>query len=242
MVKQMDIGLSTNFSTNQVYNTNPIAKQWQELNALFASPLWEHIDKFIKNQRKTHTIFPPTPQLFRALELCTFANTKVVILGQDPYHNDNQANGLSFAVNSGEKIPPSLVNIFKEITSDIGASPSDTSLEYLAKQGVLLLNSTLTVEKNNPNSHAHIGWQEFTDEIMSTLNENKRHLVFLLWGANSIKKQQLIDNTKHLVLTAAHPSPLSAYRGFFGCKHFSQANHYLQSHNISPIQWSNNAV
>jgi uracil-DNA glycosylase len=219
-------------------NINNGIKNWSQIDYLFASDLYKNINNFVKTERKTKTIFPKTKDIFRAFELSSFENTKVIILGQDPYHNENQANGLSFAVNNGEKIPPSLKNIFTEITSDIELTPQNSNLEYLAKQGVLLLNSVLTVEKNSPNSHALIGWQDFTDEVISALNEQKQNLVFLLWGANAIKKQKLIDTDKHLVLTSVHPSPLSAYRGFFGCKHFSKTNDYLKNKNLEQINWS----
>lgn len=212
-------------------------KNWSELGYLFDSELWQNINKFVKSERSYKTIFPQKDQVFSAFEKCSFAKTKVIILGQDPYHGKNQANGLSFAVNNGVKIPPSLRNIFTEINTDIGKIPENSDLIFLAKQGVLLLNSILTVELNNPNSHSKCGWEDFTDEVISFLSEKKKNVVFILWGGNAQKKQELIDKNKHLILIAPHPSPLSSYRGFFGCKHFSKANEYLISQNLTPINW-----
>ncbi len=183
-------------------------------------------------------IYPPAEQVFNAFKQTEFAEVKVVILGQDPYHGAGQANGLAFSVNQGVKIPPSLVNIYKEIASDIGAvPPKHGDLTHWAQQGVLLLNTVLTVEASRANSHRQHGWEVFTDAVISSLNQAEQHIVFLLWGAPAQKKAALIDAQKHTILTAPHPSPLSAYRGFFGCKHFSRANEALIAHGQKPIIW-----
>lgn len=182
-------------------------------------------------------VYPPVDSIYNAFQLCTYSNTKVVILGQDPYHQKDVANGLAFAVSRGKKIPPSLRSIYKEISDDIGSIIySSGDLEGWAKQGVLLLNSCLTVEDSKPRSHQSIGWGQLTDNIVKLLNL-KGGIVFILWGADSISKRSLIDENVNLVLTAPHPSPLSSYRGFFGCKHFSKANEYLISKKQKPIQW-----
>lgn len=182
-------------------------------------------------------VYPPVDSIYNAFQLCTYSNTKVVILGQDPYHQKDVANGLAFAVNRGKKIPPSLRSIYKEISDDIGSIIySSGDLEGWAKQGVLLLNSCLTVEDSKPRSHQSIGWGQLTDNIVKLLNL-KGGIVFILWGADSISKRSLIDENINLVLAAPHPSPLSSYRGFFGCKHFSMANKYLISKKQKPIQW-----
>lgn len=184
------------------------------------------------------TVYPPAGRIFSAFDLVPFSRVKVVIIGQDPYHGPGQANGLSFSVNPGIMIPPSLRNIFKEISDDTGAPfPADGDLTRWALQGVLLLNATLTVRAHLPKSHAGLGWDIFTDAAVRALNDHREHLVFLLWGSDAIRKGSFIDRNRHLVLTAAHPSPLSAYRGFFGCRHFSQANAYLAAHGESPIAW-----
>lgn len=183
-------------------------------------------------------IYPPAPQVFNALKLCPPDQVKVVILGQDPYHGPGQAMGLSFSVPDGVKIPPSLQNIYKEIESDVGQpAPASGNLEHWAQQGVLLINATLTVESSNASSHQGKGWERFTDQIIKTVSEQQKHVVFLLWGKFAQDKASLIDESKHLILTAPHPSPLSAHRGFLGCKHFSQTNAYLTNHEIQPIVW-----
>ena len=185
------------------------------------------------------TIYPPKGQWFRAFELTDFKQTKVVILGQDPYHNPGQAQGLSFSVPKGTPLPPSLRNIYQEIETDLGVHPgAEGDLSAWAKQGVLLLNSVLTVEENTPGAHANQGWETFTDTVIKLISDRKEHVVFLLWGAYAQKKAALIDASKHLILRAPHPSPLSAHRGFFGCKHFSQANDYLKMHHLTPINWT----
>ncbi|MEE4245059.1 MAG: uracil-DNA glycosylase [Kangiellaceae bacterium] len=184
------------------------------------------------------TIYPPADQVFSALDLTPIEQCKVVILGQDPYHGPGQANGLAFSVNQGQAIPPSLRNIFKEVSDDIGCNiPLFGDLADWAKQGVLLLNAVLTVEQALPNSHKDKGWEVFTDKIIELLNSAEHHIVFLLWGSYSQKKANLISNSQHTVLKAPHPSPLSAHRGFFGCKHFSLANKALTKHNQSVIDW-----
>ena len=192
------------------------------------------------NSRVDYEIFPPRGTWFKAFEYSSFRATKVVILGQDPYHGDGQAEGLSFSVPKGIAVPPSLRNIYKELDRDDVEfnKPEHGHLENWAKQGVLLLNSVLTVEKNSPASHANQGWEVFTDQVITLLNNNKENLVFLLWGAYANKKSVLIDSNKHLILSAAHPSPFSAYKGFFGCKHFSKTNSYLKASNQELIDWS----
>ncbi|PIE43655.1 MAG: uracil-DNA glycosylase [Gammaproteobacteria bacterium] len=189
-----------------------------------------------KSQGKT--IYPPGPCIFNAFNHTPFEEVKVVILGQDPYHGPNQAHGLCFSVQPGVRLPPSLINIFKEIQSDLGGSvPSEGCLTAWSDQGVLLLNAVLTVERGNATSHAGKGWERFTDQAIAQLNEHRSGLVFLLWGSYAQKKGQLIDRQRHLVLTAPHPSPLSAHRGFFGCRHFSKANDYLVTKGMEPINW-----
>ncbi|MDD4545008.1 MAG: uracil-DNA glycosylase, partial [Bacteroidales bacterium] len=177
-------------------------------------------------------------EIFNAFNLCPFSNTKIVIIGQDPYHEPNQAHGLCFSVKEPTPIPPSLQNIYKEIESDLGIKPRETGdLTSWARQGVLLLNATLTVQAHRAGSHQNKGWEEFTDSVIRIISEKKKNVVFILWGAYAQKKSVLIDETKHLILISPHPSPLSAYRGFFGNKHFSKANDYLETKGISPINW-----
>ena len=192
------------------------------------------------NSRVGHEIYPPRGTWFKAFEYSSFSSTKVVILGQDPYHGEGQAEGLSFSVPKGMGIPPSLRNIYKELDQDDVdfTNSGHGHLENWAKQGVLLLNSVLTVEKNSPASHANQGWEVFTDQVITLLNDNKDNLVFLLWGAYANKKSVLIDSNKHLILSAAHPSPFSAHKGFLGCKHFSKTNSYLKASNQELIDWS----
>lgn len=195
--------------------------------------------KKLNEEYKNFTVYPKEDFIFNALNLTPYSETKVVILGQDPYHNPNQAIGLSFSVQDGIKIPPSLVNIYKEIFDDLNITiPKTGDLTSWAKQGVLLLNTVLTVRENKPNSHKNIGWIEFTDSIIKKLNEHESPIVFILWGNNSLKKSSLITNSRHLILTAAHPSPLSAYKGFFKCKHFSKTNDFLLDNNLTAIDWS----
>lgn len=193
---------------------------------------------FVRQEYRTKKIFPPASKIFAAFDACPFDQVKVVILGQDPYHDVGQANGLCFSVEPGIPMPPSLVNIFKEIKSDIGTDvPKNGDLSRWAKQGVLLLNATLTVEAHKAASHQGKGWEEFTDEVIMRLANDRENLVFMLWGSYAIKKGAFIDRNQHLVLTSPHPSPLSAYRGFFGNKHFSKANEYLTIHQKEPITW-----
>lgn len=187
---------------------------------------------------RTEIVYPPVEDLFSAFALTPFSEVKVVILGQDPYHGKGQAHGLAFSVRDGVAVPPSLRNIYKEISSDIGTPlPLSGNLSRLAKQGVLLLNSTLTVRTNEAGSHRSLGWEKFTGNVISILSEKKTGLVFMLWGAHAQGKKDLIDSTKHLVLTAPHPSPLSAHRGFLGCRHFSKCNEYLRTQQKQTIVW-----
>lgn len=194
---------------------------------------------FLAQQKKSNKIiFPAQKNWFKAFELTPFNEVKVIILGQDPYHSEGQAQGLSFSVADGMKIPPSLRNIYQELELDLGIPANDSgNLKHWATQGVLLLNSVLTVEKNSPGSHANSGWIDFTDGVIHTLSEEKENLIFMLWGSYAQQKVELIDANKHLILTATHPSPFSAHKGFFGCKHFSKANDYLKIHKQKPIDW-----
>jgi len=209
------------------------------LSDLFETPWFAEIKNKIIQEKKQYTIYPPANLFFNAMDLCPVPNTKVVILGQDPYHGIGQAHGLSFSVPRGVGIPPSLQNIYKELEMDLGIKPATHgNLESWAKQGVLLLNASLSVRANLPASHFHIGWEQFTDSIIKRLSENKENLVFMLWGSFARKKKILIaQNKNHLVLEAPHPSPLSAYQGFIGCKHFSKANQFLQAHELEPVCW-----
>lgn len=202
-------------------------------------PYFQQILQFVHQERmQGKTIFPPQNEVFTAFSLTEFSAVKVVILGQDPYHGPNQAHGLSFSVKPGIAPPPSLVNIYKELASDIGFQiPKHGYLIEWAKQGVLLLNTVLTVEQGLAHSHANIGWERFTDKVIAQLNQQREKVVFLLWGSHAQKKGQFIDRTKHYVLTAPHPSPLSAHRGFFGCRHFSKTNDYLRMQGFSEIDW-----
>ena len=216
-----------------------IEKSWQEvLQVEFDKPYFESLVSFVKQEYASNTIFPPAGQIFNAFNTCPFNNVKVVILGQDPYHGPGQAQGLCFSVNDGIQFPPSLQNIFKEITSDLGIpAPKTGNLTRWAEQGVLLLNATLTVRASQAGSHQGKGWEEFTDAVIKTISEKAENVVFILWGSYAIKKKALINASKHCILTAPHPSPLSSYRGFFGCKHFSQTNTYLTSKGKQPIEW-----
>lgn len=193
--------------------------------------------KKVKDEYSTHTCFPPRHQIFRAIELTPFEKVKVVIIGQDPYHNDYQANGLSFSVNESVAAPPSLRNIFQELHSDLGINRTRKDLQDWAEQGVLLLNATLTVRAHHANSHKDLGWDYFTDYIIKALSERRENIVFVLWGSFAQKKKMLINEAKHFVLQSAHPSPLSAHRGFFGSKPFSQINNFLSQKGISEIEW-----
>ncbi len=216
-----------------------IHDSWRQvLQPEFDKPYFELLTSFVRHEYQTKTCFPPAGQIFNAFDICPFDQVRVVIIGQDPYHEPGQAQGLCFSVNDGVRIPPSLVNIYKEIQSDLGKPiPSSGNLMRWTEQGVLLLNATLTVEAHKAGSHQNKGWEELTDAAIQALNEKKEHLVFMLWGSYAQRKGQFIDRKRHCVLTAAHPSPLSAYNGFFGCRHFSQANAYLTSHHLPSIEW-----
>ncbi|MFI3226928.1 MAG: uracil-DNA glycosylase [Clostridia bacterium] len=204
----------------------------------FSKQYFTELQAFLRENVEQSTIFPPKHQIYSAFELTSYQNTRVVIFGQDPYHGENQANGLAFSVNNGVKIPPSLRNIFKEISNEYNCALSNTGdLTPWAKQGVLLLNATLTVEAHNANSHQKIGWQTFTDSVIKFLNDKKTPTIFILWGNNAKKKAKFITNPQHLVLTSAHPSPLSAHNGFFGCNHFVLANEFLRHNNLPEIDW-----
>ena len=204
----------------------------------FKKEYFKKIESFLDKAYNEKNIYPPREDIFKALELSSYQDTKVVILGQDPYYNYGQAQGLSFSVNNGIKLPPSLRNIYKEMETDIGIKPvSNGSLISWAKQGVLLLNASLTVEDKKPNSHKSIGWQIFTDKIISLLNERQEPLVFILWGNFAKSKKSLISNQRHLIIESAHPSPLSARHGFFGSKPFSKTNEFLKKNNIKEIDW-----
>lgn len=205
----------------------------------FSKPYLDHLRSFLIAEKKAgKVVYPPTSEIFNAFNITSIENVKVVILGQDPYHGPNQAHGLSFSVKGGIKLPPSLQNIFKELSSDIGCPiPPHGDLSAWAHQGVLMLNSVLTVEANLAASHQGKGWEQFTDFVIQKLQQIKPHLVFVLWGKFAQSKALLIDSEKHLILKAAHPSPFSAYQGFFGCKHFTKTNEFLHSHHLTPIDW-----
>jgi uracil-DNA glycosylase len=216
------------------------APSWQHaLQAEFDAPYMLALKQFLRQEKDNHkVIYPHSSNWFHALETTPLDEVKVVILGQDPYHQPGQAHGLCFSVKPGVKTPPSLVNIYKELDNDLGIKPVGHGyLESWAKQGVLLLNAVLTVEDSNANAHQGKGWEQFTDKVIETINESRENVVFMLWGSYAQRKGSVIDTSKHLVLKAPHPSPLSAHRGFFGCKHFSQANAYLEAHGQAPINW-----
>lgn len=214
-------------------------ESWSEaLSAEFAHPYMHELKAFLVEEKEHYTIFPQGINIFNAFNSTPFNDVKVVILGQDPYHGEGQAHGLSFSVQHGVKLPPSLQNIFKELVDDIGCPfPKSGDLSHWASEGILLLNTLLTVRSGEPFSHKDRGWERFTDQVIRTLSDQREHLVFILWGAPAQKKASLIDETKHLILKAPHPSPLSSYRGFFGSKPFSSTNRYLASKGIKPIDW-----
>jgi len=216
-----------------------IAPSWKErLKAEFKKPYFQELTTFIKSEYKTQTVFPPGREIFRAFDKCDCDKVKVVIIGQDPYHGPGQANGLCFSVREGVRIPPSLMNIYKEIQNDLGKPiPTSGELERWANQGVLLLNATLTVRASSPGSHQKKGWEEFTDAVIQQVSEERENLVFILWGAYAQKKGEVIDRSKHFVIATPHPSPFSADRGFFGSKPFSKTNAYLRSKGITEIDW-----
>lgn len=216
-----------------------IGDDWKEaLKEEYKKPYYKELYQRVMTEYQTRQIFPPKEELFSAFHLTPLKAVKVVILGQDPYHNEGQAHGLSFSVKKGVKIPPSLVNIYKELADDLGCSiPSHGNLEKWAKEGVLLLNTVLTVRAHEANSLQGIGWEQFTDAVIKVLNKEDRPIIFILWGAPAGKKSAMLDNPKHLILKAPHPSPLSAYRGFFGSKPFSKTNQFLVENKIKPIDW-----
>jgi len=217
-----------------------IEPNWKKvLQKEFNEEYFSKLTEFVKEEYQKSTVYPPAKFIFNAFELTPFDKVKVVILGQDPYHGENQANGLAFSVNDGITPPPSLVNIYKEIASDLGQKTinKNGNLENWAKQGVLMLNATLTVQSHMAGSHQNKGWEKFTDAVIKILSEQKENLVFILWGGYAQKKGSVIDESKHLVIKSAHPSPLSAYNGFFGSKPFSQTNAYLIFNDKEPINW-----
>lgn len=216
-----------------------IDPSWREaLASEWDAPYFSDLAEWVRGQYASKKIFPPAGRIFAAFDACPFNDVKVVILGQDPYHDDGQANGLCFSVAPGVRMPPSLLNIFKEVSADTGVPmPADGNLDRWARQGVLLLNSTLTVEAHRAGSHQGHGWEQFTDAVIKALNDRRDGLVFILWGAYASRKGALIDRKRHLVLESPHPSPLSASRGFFGNHHFSRANDYLAQQGKTPIVW-----
>ena len=216
-----------------------IEESWRRvLQGEFDKPYFELLTTFVRQQYAMRQCFPPARLIFNAFDSCPFDQVRVVIIGQDPYHDVGQAHGLCFSVNDGVAIPPSLINIYKEIQRDLGKPiPTSGNLQRWAAQGVLLLNATLTVEAHHPGSHQGKGWEELTDAAIKALNTQKEHLVFMLWGSYAQRKGQYIDRRKHLVLESSHPSPLSVFRGFDGCGHFSKANTYLTQHGMPPIDW-----
>ena len=222
-------------------NSKPIQieSSWKEkLRDSFQSESFIRLKKFLKSEKATQIIYPAGNKIFSAFNLCPFDIVKIVIIGQDPYHGPKQANGLCFSVSDGIKPPPSLQNIFKELKDDLDLEiPLSGNLEHWAEQGVLMINATLTVRAKQAGSHQKKGWEEFTDNVIRTLSKEKENLIFLLWGRFAQNKAQIIDDEKHYILTAAHPSPFSAYSGFFGCKHFSKTNEILKKLNQKPIKW-----
>ncbi|MGN0701228.1 MAG: uracil-DNA glycosylase [Oscillospiraceae bacterium] len=217
-----------------------IGNDWDELlRGEFQKEYYLKLRQFLISEYSTHTIYPPMGDIFNALRATPYASVKAVILGQDPYHGAGQAHGMCFSVKKGVQPPPSLVNIFKELNSDLGVPiPKHGQLTDWAKNGVLLLNTALTVREGQANSHRGMGWEIFTDRVIELLNEREQPIVFLLWGGNARAKKRLITSPQHLVLECAHPSPLSAYNGFFGCRHFSKTNEFLKANGISPIDWT----
>ncbi len=216
-----------------------ISNDWREkIKPEFNKPYYAELYKFVNDEYMTKRVYPPSQDIFNALHYTPLKNVKAVILGQDPYHEINQAHGLCFSVLPGNQIPPSLENIYKELNSDLGLYiPNNGYLKKWAEQGVLLLNTVLTVREHYANSHAGHGWEQFTDAIINIVNNEDRPIVFMLWGSPAQRKAGMLNNPKHLILKAPHPSPLSAYRGFFGCRHFSKANEFLVKNGIEPIDW-----
>ncbi|MEO8265074.1 MAG: uracil-DNA glycosylase [Ilumatobacteraceae bacterium] len=208
------------------------------LRAEFDKPYWNELQRFVAGERARHTVFPPDDQVFAALHLTPYESTRVVLLGQDPYHGPRQAHGLCFSVQDGVQLPPSLVNIYSELRDDLGIeTPKHGNLESWARQGVLMLNTSLTVRSGAAASHQGKGWETFTDEVLRTVNGKAHRVVFILWGAHARRKKVLIDASRHTVIESAHPSPLSAYNGFFASKPFSRTNHALESAGLAPIDW-----
>ena len=216
-----------------------ISNDWlQPLQKEFKKPYYRKLYDTVKREYSTYQVFPPADDIFNAFHLTPLSEVKVVILGQDPYHNVNQAHGLCFSVQPTVEIPPSLENIYKELHDDLGCKiPNNGYLVKWAKQGVLLLNTVLTVRAHQANSHQNIGWEQFTDAVLEILDQQDRPMVFLLWGKPAQRKKAMLHNPNHLILEAPHPSPLSAYRGFFGCRHFSKTNQFLEEHGLTPIDW-----
>ncbi|QSE96133.1 uracil-DNA glycosylase [Fulvivirga lutea] len=216
-----------------------IESSWKEkLNNEFEKEYFKSLAQFVKSEYQNHTVYPPGKLIFNAFDHCSFDNTRVVIIGQDPYHGPGQANGLCFSVADGIRKPPSLLNIFKELKSDLGIDIRESgNLERWAEQGVLLLNATLTVRANTAGSHQKKGWEEFTDAVIRTVSEEKENVVFILWGAYAQKKGEIIDASKHFVIKSAHPSPFAADRGFFGSRPFSRANEYLKDNGKELVRW-----
>ena len=216
-----------------------IAADWKAiLQPEFNQPYFAELTQFVRNEYATHRVYPRGSNIFHAFDMCPFDKLRVVIIGQDPYHGEGQAHGLCFSVNDGVPFPPSLHNIFKEVCDDTGASmPESGNLDRWAKQGVLMLNAVLTVRAHEPTSHAGKGWERFTDAVVREIAWRKEGIVYMLWGSYAQKKAAVVDSTKNCILRTVHPSPLSAYRGFFGCHHFSKANAYLQSIGKDPIVW-----
>ena len=216
-----------------------IEDSWKtSLKHVFETDFFKELTEFVKSEYQNHSIFPPGKEIFNAFWHCPLPKVKVVILGQDPYHGEGQAHGLSFSVKPGVPFPPSLLNILKELKNDLGLDmPPNGDLTRWADQGVFLLNATLTVRANQAGSHQNHGWEIFTDEVIRIISANRQNVVFMLWGAYAQKKAELINSKKHLILKAPHPSPLSAHRGFLGCRHFSQANAYLLKRGLEPINW-----
>ncbi len=224
----------------EIQEINPkMEATWKKvLEAEFSKEYFYRLKDFLSHEKSEQVIYPKGNNIFKAFELTPFDDVKVVVIGQDPYHGEGQAHGLSFSVPKGISKPPSLLNIFKEINQDLQIPiPNHGNLEKWAKQGVLLINATLTVRKQSPGSHQNQGWETFTDEVIKSISLHKKNVVFLLWGKYAQQKIPLIDSSKHLVLTAVHPSPMSVYRGFFGCRHFSKTNEYLSKNNLSIIDW-----
>ena len=216
-----------------------IGNDWDELlKEEFSKEYYLNLRKFLANEYKTHTVYPDMYDIFNAFKLTSYADTKVVIFGQDPYHEPDQAHGLAFSVKKGVKIPPSLLNMYKELNHELGCYiPNNGYLEKWARQGVMLLNNSLTVRQSSANSHRNIGWEEFTNAVARLYNDRKKPIIFMLWGNNAKEKMKIITNPHHIIMTAAHPSPLSASRGFFGCGHFKTANKILERNGDMPIDW-----